>query len=418
MQNDTFRAVPLPAELSESDHSADNEEGTEGMFEDEDLKDLLNADGRDLQFLEELPKHQLDREASQPRKKDPAERGVVPRKADADISTSSHETSITSSSSVEIGDSGDVGDDVAVATKKNESIISRERDALGRGLQPKSVLDRERGAEPSTVASHRDHFRRLDTRKAGSSSDEEGEVWERGPRIPVSMGGEGGHSKKHYSLPIKTQDGQVISLGASMHESLKDAENIALPVARRVVGDVAGVTVHDELETYLSKKEAEKAEAIEKAKKILPLERQEKEQGQRIDSQKEVPDEMKESVPQKTPLAELESFVSTEARRQEAKRMIAEASQALLADPEKNIAKRLRVLLGMLRDPDDIVARWTMLSLLAIFRDIVPGYRIVPVEEKMKDGVEVSKEVKKLWEYESVLLRGYQAYLKTLLEVS
>jgi nucleolar complex protein 3 len=52
-----------------------------------------------------------------------------------------------------------------------------------------------------------------------------------------------------------------------------------------------------------------------------------------------------------------------------------------------------------------------------VFRDVIPGYRIRPVEEKEQEGVAVSKEVKKLWEFESALLKGYQSYLKGLLEV-
>ena len=48
-----------------------------------------------------------------------------------------------------------------------------------------------------------------------------------------------------------------------------------------------------------------------------------------------------------------------------------------------------------------------MLSLAAVFRDILPGYRVrLPTEKEL--AVAVSKEVKKLREYESALLRAYQ----------
>jgi nucleolar complex protein 3 len=53
------------------------------------------------------------------------------------------------------------------------------------------------------------------------------------------------------------------------------------------------------------------------------------------------------------------------------------------------------------------VARLAMLSLAAVFRDILPGYRVrLPTEKEL--AVAVSKEVKKLREYESALLRAYQ----------
>jgi hypothetical protein len=53
------------------------------------------------------------------------------------------------------------------------------------------------------------------------------------------------------------------------------------------------------------------------------------------------------------------------------------------------------------------VSRLAMLSLLAIFRDIIPGYRIRPPTEK-ELATQLSKEVKKLHEFESGLLAAYQ----------
>ena len=48
-----------------------------------------------------------------------------------------------------------------------------------------------------------------------------------------------------------------------------------------------------------------------------------------------------------------------------------------------------------------------MLSLAAVFRDILPGYRVrLPTEKEL--AMPVSKEVKKVRDYESALLRAYQ----------
>lgn len=54
------------------------------------------------------------------------------------------------------------------------------------------------------------------------------------------------------------------------------------------------------------------------------------------------------------------------------------------------------------------VARLAMLSLAAVFKDILPGYKIRPPTEKELAMV-VSKDVKKLRDHESGLLRAYQA---------
>ena len=51
-----------------------------------------------------------------------------------------------------------------------------------------------------------------------------------------------------------------------------------------------------------------------------------------------------------------------------------------------------------------------MLSLLAVFKDILPGYRIrLPTEKELE--IPVSKEVKQTRDYESMQLRLYQVSL-------
>ena len=53
------------------------------------------------------------------------------------------------------------------------------------------------------------------------------------------------------------------------------------------------------------------------------------------------------------------------------------------------------------------VARLAMLSLAAVFKDILPGYKIrAPTEKEL--AMAVSKDVRKLRDHESGLLRAYQ----------
>ncbi len=62
---------------------------------------------------------------------------------------------------------------------------------------------------------------------------------------------------------------------------------------------------------------------------------------------------------------------------------------------------------------DSHAARLALLSLLAIFQDILPAYRIrLPTEAEMS--VRVSKETKQTWDYERKLLQSYQRYLQLL----
>ena len=51
-----------------------------------------------------------------------------------------------------------------------------------------------------------------------------------------------------------------------------------------------------------------------------------------------------------------------------------------------------------------------MLSLLAVFKDVLPGYRIrLPTEKEL--AMPVSKDVKRTRDYEATLLRLYQVHL-------
>ena len=62
---------------------------------------------------------------------------------------------------------------------------------------------------------------------------------------------------------------------------------------------------------------------------------------------------------------------------------------------------------------DEYTSQLGILSLLAIYRDILPSYRIrLPTAAEM--AVKVSLETKRLWDYERALLTNYQQYLKLL----
>eukprot|EP00955_Chlamydomonas_euryale_P020700 219372-Chlamydomonas_euryale.AAC.1 len=62
---------------------------------------------------------------------------------------------------------------------------------------------------------------------------------------------------------------------------------------------------------------------------------------------------------------------------------MAEAAQKLLSGPEDNVAE-LKTLLALASNPDPTIARLSMLSLSAVFKDILPGYRIrLPTEAEL-----------------------------------
>ncbi|XP_062475453.1 nucleolar complex protein 3 homolog isoform X2 [Pezoporus occidentalis] len=101
---------------------------------------------------------------------------------------------------------------------------------------------------------------------------------------------------------------------------------------------------------------------------------------------------------------------------QERKMHIAALASAILSDPDNNI-KKLKELRAMLMEQDPnvavIVRKLVMVSLMEIFKDIAPSYKIRPLTEAEK-ATKVKKETQKLREFEEGLVSQYKFYLENL----
>ncbi|XP_054687323.1 nucleolar complex protein 3 homolog isoform X2 [Grus americana] len=101
---------------------------------------------------------------------------------------------------------------------------------------------------------------------------------------------------------------------------------------------------------------------------------------------------------------------------QERKMHIAALASAILSEPDNNI-KKLKELRAMLMEQDPnvavIVRKLVMVSLMEIFKDIVPSYKIRPLTEAEK-ATKVKKETQKLREFEEGLVSQYKFYLENL----
>lgn len=109
-------------------------------------------------------------------------------------------------------------------------------------------------------------------------------------------------------------------------------------------------------------------------------------------------------------MLELKMFVKRQQEVTAMKEKIAKLATSVLEDPEKNM-KKLRELHELMEYDDVTVRKLVIISELKIFNDIIPSYRIVTGADV---GVNLSKDVKKLREFESAILDCYQAYLTTL----
>ncbi|KDQ18509.1 hypothetical protein BOTBODRAFT_63430 [Botryobasidium botryosum FD-172 SS1] len=115
---------------------------------------------------------------------------------------------------------------------------------------------------------------------------------------------------------------------------------------------------------------------------------------------------------------------SRKERIQAAKEQLAGLCQEIIADPENSLGllRRLHTFsLKSITTPshpkpvpnDPLIRQLAFLSQLAVFKDVIPGYRIRPLTDKEK-AVKVSQMVMRTREWEQGLVGVYQSYLKTL----
>ncbi|KAI7878590.1 nucleolar complex-associated protein 3 [Lichtheimia hyalospora FSU 10163] len=94
------------------------------------------------------------------------------------------------------------------------------------------------------------------------------------------------------------------------------------------------------------------------------------------------------------------------------KEELAQIATRIQEDPDENIIQ-LKALRKIAADNNPTIKKLAFLTQLAVYKDIIPGYRIRPLTEK-EEAVKVSKDVKKLREFEKTLLHNYELYLKDL----
>eukprot|EP00210_Caulerpa_lentillifera_P000912 g882.t1 len=195
--------------------------------------------------------------------------------------------------------------------------------------------------------------------------------------------------KQIVQLPLKTADGRIV-----LKEELTSE---ATDLARRV----EGVTVDD---AFVEGSESEEEEPIEMEETKLPDKEMLLETT--VDEQVEIPILKNESYEEDQ---SMEGIKTT----------IALCANEMLVKSEKSVAP-LRRLLSLCRNKDPQVSHLALLSCMKVFKDIIPGYKIQ--DDSNSTGPQfrnkLEKEGLRRKEYEALLLRCYQSYLKILLETS
>ena len=110
--------------------------------------------------------------------------------------------------------------------------------------------------------------------------------------------------------------------------------------------------------------------------------------------------------------AALEAEMSAADRLESIRERVGAACQGVLEDPEGRWTD-LREVAKLVEDRDKEVARVCALSMVLVFRDVCPGYRIRPPTEK-ELAMKVTKETQKLRDFEAGLLKMYQSFVRTV----
>lgn len=96
----------------------------------------------------------------------------------------------------------------------------------------------------------------------------------------------------------------------------------------------------------------------------------------------------------------------------EAKEELARLASLVNEEPEEH-ADAFRKLSQIAASSNPTIKRLGLITQLAVYKDVIPGYRIRPIAE-MDQTEKVSKDVRRLRAFEQSLVSSYQAYIKDL----
>lgn len=146
--------------------------------------------------------------------------------------------------------------------------------------------------------------------------------------------------------------------------------------------------------------------------KIHQVDEEEKESSDEEEVVTEAPAAVEESEEEEEEEEEEEAKLTKKEYIIKKKEELALIAGNLQGDPEEYVGQ-LRTLRTIYREDNVIVKKLALLTQLAVYKDIIPGYRIRPLTA-LEEETQVSRDVKKMREYEKSLLSNYEMYLKDL----
>ncbi|EPX73483.1 Noc2p-Noc3p complex subunit Noc3 [Schizosaccharomyces octosporus yFS286] len=94
------------------------------------------------------------------------------------------------------------------------------------------------------------------------------------------------------------------------------------------------------------------------------------------------------------------------------KEELASLAQKLLEEPEESLHV-FKSIFEKFQSPFITTKKLSLLTALAVFQDLIPGYRIRPLSEE-EESTKLSKEVAQRWSYEQTFLKHYMRFIEIL----
>lgn len=110
--------------------------------------------------------------------------------------------------------------------------------------------------------------------------------------------------------------------------------------------------------------------------------------------------------------AEVKPKVSVKEQILQAKEELARIAALINEAPEDHIGS-LKVLAQITSSEVSTITKLGLATQLAVYKDIIPGYRIRPLKDE-ETNARISKEVRKLRSFEQSIVKGYQKYVSEL----
>ncbi|KAM0274990.1 hypothetical protein ACHAQH_007680 [Verticillium albo-atrum] len=129
-----------------------------------------------------------------------------------------------------------------------------------------------------------------------------------------------------------------------------------------------------------------------------------------VDSDIEVDEDVVASSPEPEAPKPDESVVPDREQIFAAQEKLAKFAADMSEDPEEHFGAFRKAMAEFATSKIMSIQKLALVTQMAVYKDIIPGYRIRPLAEKQQSE-KTSKDVEKLRVYEQSLIKGYQAYI-------